>query len=323
MKRFSCKKGEEATHLLLDGGKLHESSDFLQVYIDEIVKGTRLYVVEQKTRVFKFFVDIDFVSDSDELDFIKVTTCLYEIVHSGTCILARAKPREVSGGTKYGAHIVWPNLNVTKEKAQSIRMKILSEMGSDWEKVIDASVYTGSGLRMLWSFKNEPDSTVYIPWGTCNDGVFTEFENKSPSVQFLTMFSIRTSSTETREEIPSATSSVDIEAYIRRVIVGQQDARVLKISKCRNKKDYLITTDSKYCENIKRCHKSNHVWFCMTTSGVIFQKCHDDECKQFTGKRYRIPSHLIPNERVLDLNSVRTVYDYLPDGWKATSCFIR
>jgi hypothetical protein len=318
MKKFSCKRGEEVTHLLLDGGKIHETDDFLNVYIDEIIKGTRLYIVEQKTPLFKFFVDVDFVSMDYELDFIKVTTCLYEIVHSGMCVLARAKPRQVSDGMKYGAHIIWPHLTVTKEKAQGIRMKILSEMGPDWEKVIDASVYMGSGLRMLWSFKNEPDSTVYIPWGSCEHGVFTEFENKSPSVEFLRMFSIRSSSNEVNEDERDEAfpARSDLEEYIQRVVTGQQRARILKISKCRNKKDYWISTDSRYCENIRRCHKSNHVWFCLKPTGVIFQKCQDDECKQFTGKKYRIPSRLIPNERVLDLDSARTVYDYFPDGWK-------
>jgi hypothetical protein len=304
---------EDATHLLLDGGSLKESEGFFEAYVRDLLHGHRLCVVERKTHVFRFFVDVDFVSDEHELDFVKVVQVIHGIVSLGPCVLARARPRKVPDGQKYGMHIIWPESFVTKEKAQGIRMKILSEMGPDWEKVIDGSVYLGSGLRMLWSFKNEPDSTVYIPWGRFSEEGFKEFENKSPSVEFLRMFTIRTSQEDHGEFHTVSASNSELEHFIRTHVIGQERARVLKIKLCKNKKDFWISTDSRFCENIKRCHKSNHVWFCLRPSGVLFQKCQDDECKTFQGTWYRVPHRLIPREEEPVKRMV--IGNYLPRGW--------
>jgi hypothetical protein len=312
--RWVTRDGGSATHLLLDGGVLRESDGFLEAYVQDLIHGHKLCVVEKKTHKFRFFVDVDFVSSEHELDFIKVTHVIHGIVNMGQCVLARAKPRSVPEGQKYGMHIIWPESSVTKEKAQGLRMKILSEMGSDWEKIIDGSVYLGSGLRMLWSFKNEPGSTVYIPWGRfSSDGVFKEFGNKAPSVDFLKMFTIRIDNSDSSSDDDEYGCGSELEEFIRKNIRGQERARVLKISVCKNKKDYWISTDSRFCENIKRCHKSNHVWFCMKPSGVLFQRCQDDECKSFQGKWYKAPIRLVPakpsNETKLLL------VDYFPSGW--------
>jgi hypothetical protein len=305
---------EDATHLLLDGGSLKESDGFLEAYVRDLLHGHRLCVVERKTPVFRFFVDIDFVSNEHELDFVKVVEVIHGIVCLGPCILARARPRKVSEGQKYGAHIIWPESLVTKKKAQGLRMKILSEMGPDWEKVIDGSVYMGSGLRMLWSFKNEPDSTVYIPWGSFSSVTgFKEFEDKSPSIAFLKMFSIRTNEEDHDEYGTIDASHSELEHFIRTHIRGQERARILKIKMCKNKKDFWLSTDSRYCENVKRCHKSNHVWFCLRPSGVLFQKCQDEECKAFQGTWYRVPHRLIPREE--EPVKRMTISDYLPSGW--------
>lgn len=320
--KWMCKNGTTTTHLLLDGGTLTAGESFYEDYIGDILHGERLCVVEKKTTPhFRFFVDVDFVSDEHELDFVKVSLVISKIlVDLGPCVLARAKPRNVEGGQKYGLHIVWPESVVTKQRANSLRLKILSELGSDWEKIIDASVYAGSGLRMLWSHKNEPTSTHYIPWGEIRDGTWTEFTEKSPSVEYLKMFSIRIEGNivVVHESLSSSASSneSELEMYIRTNIPGQSSAKIIKISKCKNKKDYWIGTTSKYCEHVKREHKSNHVWFCLRPSGMIAQKCQDDECKGYTGRFYRIPSRLIPNEgSVADIHRC-VINDYLPDGWK-------
>ena len=318
--KWMCKNGK--THLLLDGGTLTAGESFYEDYIGDILHGERLCVVEKKTTPhFRFFVDVDFVSDEHELDFVKVSLVIYKILSDlGPCVLARAKPRRVEGGQKYGLHIVWPESVVTKQRANSLRLRILSELGSDWEKIIDASVYAGSGLRMLWSHKKEPNSTQYIPWGKiCNFESFDEFEDKSPSVEYLRMFSIRileSVSGGVRESSSSSSQHSELEMYIRTNIPGQASAKILKISKCKNKKDYWIGTTSKYCEHVKREHKSNHVWFCLRPSGMIAQKCQDDECKGYTGRFYRIPSRLIPNEGSVADTHRCIINDYLPDGWK-------
>ncbi len=317
--KWMC-KGGKTTHLLLDGGTLTVGESFYNDYIGDILHGERLCVVEKKTNPFRFFVDVDFVSDEHELDFIKVSLVISKVLYDlGPCVLARARPRPVEGGQKYGLHVIWPESVVTKQKANSLRLKILSELGSDWEKIIDASVYAGSGLRMLWSLKNELDSTPYIPWGEIRDGTFTEFQDKSPTVEYLKLFSIRIEGGVVAPP-PTPSSShhetSELESYIQTNIPGHASARIVKVNKCKNKKDYWIGTTSRYCDHVKREHKSNHVWFCLRPSGMIAQKCQDEECKGYTGRFYRIPSRLIPNEGSVASNNHCVINDYLPDGWK-------
>lgn len=310
----------QVTHLLLDGGTLSAKEGFHDDYVADVMNGEKLFVVEKKTTHFRFFVDLDYTGDS-ELDFEKVVKEISKIVNSGHCVIAKAHPRLTpKGETKYGVHVIWPESIVNKQKANSIRIKILDEFGSEWEKIIDASVYSGSGLRMLWSYKKEDGSTPYVPWGSIDEhGTFKEFKDKSPSSSLLDLFSIRVTSTTdsfSSNVVLEDSSQSELEYFIRRNLPGQESAKVLRISKCKNKKDYWVRTNSKYCDNVKREHKSNHVWFLLSPNGTISQRCEDDECKKYKGRCYRIPSRLIPNERVLDTSSHRLVIDYLPDGWK-------
>lgn len=49
---------------------------------------------------------------------------------------------------------------------------------------------------------------------------------------------------------------------------------------------------SHYCENVRRCHSSNHVFFVVDfASGAFAQKCHDPDCS-----RYRSPWMPLPPE---------------------------
>jgi hypothetical protein len=315
------RSGKNVTHLLLDGGTLSVKEDdhgFHNAYVSDLLNGERLFVVEKKTAPhFRFFVDVDYVDDETPLDIEKVCLEIHRIVNLGPCVIAKAHPRQTPKGTKYGVHIIWTETVVDKPSAQSIRIKLLDELGDEsWEKIIDASVYSGSGLRMIWSLKNEPGSTPYVPWAKISN-TLEKFSNVQPCIEYLNLFSIRT-----REEfvvVSQVTSSScsELEEFVRKNLPGQENARVLKISKCKNKRDYWVRTDSRYCDRVKREHKGNHVWFSINPLGLsICQMCQDEECKDWKGRLYRFPSRLIPNERVLDSGSHRVINDYIPDGWK-------
>lgn len=44
----------------------------------------------------------------------------------------------------------------------------------------------------------------------------------------------------------------------------------------------MIGPGSHYCENIRRCHTSNHVYFVANfATGTYVQKCHDPSCTSF------------------------------------------
>lgn len=328
--KWMCKNGK--THLLLDGGTLTAKEGFYEAYVRDVLNREKLCVVEKKTHPhFRFFIDIDYVDQEYGVpDFEKIALEIYGCIDAaGPCVLAAAQPRPTPKGTKYGLHMIWPESIVTKQSANSLRMKILNHLGhEDWEKIIDSSVYAGSGLRMLWSLKNEDGSTPYVPWGRIDTpgGEFKKFHDTRPSVEYLKMFSIRVHHHHQNVEVPSSSTSSssfsEIETFIQTYLPGQSKARVLKISPCKKIRGLWVSTSSKYCENIKREHKSNHVWFNIRPSSgswsEISQRCQDEECKGYVGRSYRIPSRLIPdtNERVLDCSPRRTIYDYLPDGWK-------
>ena len=154
-----------ATHVLMDGGILfvptEETQEFYQSCVDTIKSGTKLYVVEQKTERFKFFVDLDYKAPEKlaEDDLLQFCSIIHQALDTPSrCLIARARPRPVGEGlVKSGVHIHWPDLVVTRTHALHFRSKIILKLSEDfafdWDRIIDSSVYGGSGLRMLWSHK--------------------------------------------------------------------------------------------------------------------------------------------------------------------------
>ena len=55
------------SHVLMDGGVLSvpfdKLNEFYEKYVEAIRKGEKLFVVEQKTETYNFFVDIDYKDD--------------------------------------------------------------------------------------------------------------------------------------------------------------------------------------------------------------------------------------------------------------------
>jgi hypothetical protein len=289
------------THTLMDGGilfVLDEDMDaFFQVYIEQL-KNRKLYVVEQKTNVFKFFVDLDYKAPEKLSDEFLLEIC--EKIHDslgrpGRCCIARAQPRPIKDSLiKSGVHIHWPDLKVTKQDAISKRSKILLDLprvdGLNWSDVVDSSVYGGSGLRMLWSHKR-PSGGPYVPWRILGGEHFS----KEPSVETLSLFSIRCLTDERRvededEDIPE---SELIEEFIQRYLPGQRRSQVRKIQRMEDGTDaWYIQTDSKYCERIRDEHRSNHVWF-LLNKGRVSQRCFNEECKGFAGSEHILPPSIV------------------------------
>ena len=309
-----------ATHVLMDGGILfvptEETREFYQACVDAINSGTKLYVVEQKTELFKFFVDLDYkaqekLKDEDLLQFCSI---IHEALGtSSRCLIARARPRPVAEGLiKSGVHIHWPDLVVTRTQALNFRSKIILNLSQDfafdWDRVIDASVYGGSGLRMLWSHK-KPTGDPYVPWRDLNGTSFA----KEPSVDVLTLFAVRTDEEPRQEEVLE--NNGPLEEFVRKYMEGQWRTHIKKVQR-HDHDGWFAQTDAKYCERIHKDHKSNHTWFSIR-SGRISQRCFDDDCREFKGQE-----HILPPSIVEQLNDVAIVgspscsflMDFLPDG---------
>jgi Prim-pol 4/Herpesviridae UL52/UL70 DNA primase len=292
MERWKVPKGP-GTHVLMDGGILfvptEETEEFYQVCIDLINSGSKLYVVEQKTENFRFFVDLDYkapvkLADDDLLHFCSIIHGALET--NSRCLLARARPRSVGEGLiKSGVHIHWPDLIVNRIQALNLRTKIIASLGDGpWDQIIDASVYGGSGLRMLWSHK-KPTGDPYVPWRQLHGPELP----KEPSVEYLRLFAVRTDEPPKDAEILANISH--LEEFIQRYLPGQRKARIKKVQ--RHEHDgWFAQTDSRFCERIKTEHKSNHVWFSIH-AGRVSQRCLDEQCAEFKGSEHILPPSIV------------------------------
>jgi len=325
------RKGDEApTHVLMNGGQLHvpdrDLNDFWRAYLSDLACGKKLYVVEQKTEKFRFFVDIDYRADSalSDEDVFSICTKIYDsVAETGRCFVARAPAREDKGQVKSGIHMHWPDLVVNKAEALSLRTQILMELEEDhWPETIDASVYRGAGLRCLWSLKKGAGG-AYVPWRSIPDG---KVLNAAPCMDALKLFSVRTTGGETERAKPAsfATDSSRLEQFIQNNMEGQESARVRAVRRTKKGegKGLCVETDSKWCERIRGTHKSNHIWFYINGKSII-QRCLNEECLEFSGREHFLPPS-ISNESVrMDPPSGSRLVDLLPPTWRGTFSGIR
>lgn len=247
------------THYSMVGGMLkvpeEETAQFFARYVEEVITG-KLYLVEKITPRFKFFLDLDWVGP--EPDYRDVLRRVNEVV-PGRVEMAVTP---VKMDNKYGMHIHWPDLVVDKARALELR----EQLPIDIRKFADSSVYN-TGLRMLWSHKKD-GSLPYVPLG-----------RPKPDVQMLRLFSIRAHGA--TRAVPTTERAPVLDEFIRKYIPGQSNLTVKHIKKNR------IETDSRYCERIRREHRSNHVYF-VIEGDKIRQRCFDEDCKGFEGKIYKL-----------------------------------
>jgi hypothetical protein len=194
----------------------------------------------------------------------------------------------------------------------------------------------GSGFRLPWSHKkakcvscggpgcDECDHTgkvtqgVYLPVFTYDEGKISPTD-PSPTTTLLEMAQVRTNVThgihveppakaikegaftkiQTKDEMCDIEVKATLEMFIQRNMEGQTGARVTRVFKY--KTSYLVSTTSRYCENLQREHGSNHIWF-YVSGNTIAQKCfcrcetvrerRDGFCRDFVGKRYTLTPQL-------------------------------
>jgi len=162
------------SHVLMDGGVLSVPFDklkeFHKRYVEAVKRGERLYVVEQKSERYNFFVDIDYKDDEaltlEQIKDVCKIICDKVKRHGGRdCLISVAPPKKSGNLTKTGVHLNWPGFVVDQPSAIALRDHILLALSKangavDWNEIIDASVYgnadrktKGSGFRMPWSYK--------------------------------------------------------------------------------------------------------------------------------------------------------------------------
>ena len=219
----------------MDGGCLSVPFDKLRAfnarYVDACQRGEKVYVVEQKTDTYNFFVDIDY-KDTDPLsleDIEDVCRIICDKVRrygGQRCLVSVAEPKKVDANRyKTGVHLNWLGLVVDQNAAVALREHILvvlytAKAGVDWNEVIDNSVYgdpdrgsKGSGFRLPWSHKKakcvscsgqgcaacehsgKVTQGMYLPVFTYQEGRM-ESVDPSPTMALLEMAEVRTHVTE-------------------------------------------------------------------------------------------------------------------------------
>tara|TARA_B100000401_G_scaffold437949_1_gene384878 strand:+ start:532 stop:1989 length:1458 start_codon:yes stop_codon:yes gene_type:complete len=346
------------SHVLMDGGVLSvpfdRLNDLYEKCVDSYKNGEKIFVVEQKTENYNFFMDLDY-KDEHELSLDQVESICKVICdkvnkfNMGESLISVAEPKPAGKLTKTGIHINWPGFIVNRSSALALREHVINTLtlaygSKKWEDIVDSAVYgsserktKGSGFRMPWSHKRGKHETcsgqgckecnntgkitqgeylpVYIYKG--GKGPFTLLQPilPNPDVKILHMATLRTQSTEPKiiegtshllknegsftslqlkNEFKDQEVMGLIQSFINKHLEGQVSSRVTKMFECNNQ--FLVSTNSFYCENKKCNHNSNHVWFHIL-GDTIAQKCfsttdimrHYGFCKDFTGKRHKLP----------------------------------
>ena len=378
--------GRNISHVLMDGGVLSVPFDrlnlFYEICVQCIKSNEHIFVVEQKTEIYNFFLDIDF-NDDDALDLgdiLRFSKIIFSVIRQFSseeqlAIVSTSNPKKKGTKIKTGIHINFPGLIIDKTNAIQLMYHIINSLKEeapeyDWFRFIDPSVYgtlgnnsKGSGFRMPWSHKKSKHDDckgsgceVCFNTGKVTEGVYLpvyvltsqkeKILKKDNYKNTLWLKTIRTENkladvlqipevvnfekitqtkkkegeftkNQTKNEIFNSDLKVFLETFIRKNLEGQKDARVSKIFK--NKTSYLIQTNSKYCENLKRSHSSNHIWFYIdlkdkTICQKCFCRCETTEgrrhglCKNFSGRKSFLNSKI--NEIIID-NKKKTCGGFL------------
>ena len=341
------------SHVLMDGGVLSVPFDRLNEFhekcIEAIKSGEKIFVVEQKSEKYNFFVDIDYKDERaltlDEIKDICKIICDKVKRHGGKdCLICVSPPKNAGKYVKTGVHLNWPDFVVDQTSALALREHILVALSKakgkiEWNEIIDSAVYgdlrrktKGSGFRMPWSHKmgkhmpcggqgcedcqsGKVVQVAYLPIFIYKHGPLSTLLKigQEPDVEILKMSSIRTdkpqhvtieppssvikegsfSEAQTKDELHDDELKNLVESFIQKNMEGQKTAIVKSLFK--HKETYLVATNSKYCENLKRAHNSNHIWFHIS-GRVIAQKCfcrcetirgrRDGFCKDFYGRKH-------------------------------------
>ena len=341
----------DLSHVLMDGGVLSvpfdKLNDFYEKCVEAYNSGEKIFVVEQKTENYNFFMDLDY-KDDEEMSFEQIKSVCKVICDKVSkfggkdALISVAEPKPIDTLIKTGIHINWPGFVVNRSSALGLRDHVINTLnlayGSrDWKDIVDISVYgnnsrntKGSGFRMPWSHKRgkheacvgqgcelcnntgKETQSEYLPIFIYKHGPSSTLQKteQKPSVDILHMATLRTQSMEpvivegthkeatfttlqTKNEFKDQEALLLVEAFVRKNVEGQTTASITKMFKYN--KQFLVSTNSKYCENKKCNHNSNHVWFHIV-GDTIAQKCFSTTnvlrqygfCKDFSGRRHQL-----------------------------------
>ena len=256
-------------------------------------------IVEQtQKKKFNMFMDVDLKYSGDiSTDFLhSLLILLHRKIKGGIMFAATCFRND-----KYGIHVVWPNNKINAGEARSHVTRVVEDLNAtpmfhsfDWSKIMDSRPY-GTGLRMIFNHKfDRSDRTYgdpYIPYASVD---LTGIKEISCGLDHKELFKNFTIHDTESKLLPYVSGKVTLEAenilekFLRMVHREDPSIRVTKLIKRKN--SYSIITNSKFCPNVGRNHRGNHVWF-KVTGGFMYPQCTDDTCIGFRSSKVLVPPH--------------------------------
>jgi hypothetical protein len=332
----STQEQAPATHLFLDGGRAavpdNLAGAFLNMYTNALLRGERVCCVELKSAVFRMFFDVDaVVAVAEEADGL---VAAFEIINDAAMqfwtvsekprlVISSAPPKPDPDGTKCGFHLVWPTIFVNAPIALAFRAHVIELLQqsniaalNSWHNVLDACVFKGTGLRMVFSDKGN-EGRPYTPtmsMGSADGPVAIEGITAAEKRMYVHELSLRVfdqTLTPCRNGIEQLADDVTysgnsgtsfrLEAFTSHLQTVQEALPAVYdtqrfVGAFRMEHAVMLRSSSRFCHNVDREHRTSTVYFCITRRGVS-QRCYcrkeDAGCATFGSEWYHLPAEVI------------------------------
>lgn len=273
----------EITHYFFNGGKARIPNDTenyaFNCILFRALKKSPQYVIERRTQIFKFFMDLDIRIEEDLPSTVKQTLVSFikkevDLFFMGSYEIIVCTRSHV--GNKTGIHLVWPKITTDSKDALALRrclipacQKGLGNMFTNsWSEVIDKSVYEKNGFRMIGCIKGGGDISEYIPvwrvspqgeWTELSGGV-TQFLMHETSIRYFGIFKTDSRTLDSNKETGNGVGNQDEEdSLIHATHAGLQWFNMASIYKELDTiKDQIVQHTPQYANLVfKKVFKTN------------------------------------------------------------------
>lgn len=295
LKRRGYYGRDPATHTFFDGGKAcvpPEARDaFHEAYVASLAKGDDLHVIERTSPKFSFFMDIDLPTGVEGVQMdaiVGAVESIMDVPDPGPAIVCGKREAQCA---KCGMHVFWPSITVNAEIATHFCKEVAKRLPTEG-RWIDCTVYR-SGLRMLWSRKGPASSKAdfYEPLHVVErSGMVTIRCPKQEALEWVVQCSVwpkpqSIDLTCDYDIVDVPRTACHLDTYGIEELLPPEYGVVCRLRNVsRSGRNIVLSSTSKYCANVGREHRSNHVYFVATPEGV-FQRCHCT-CEDLKGRRH-------------------------------------
>ena len=267
LNKWKVENSNEATHLLLTGGKLrikeHDFNEFINVYAKLMKKNEDISLVERVSDKIRLFIDIDSKQNENLQSVVDDILQIFPIDHT-----------LYHCNQKNGIHIIFPGIITTPCEAKEMILKLQQKLITVYKyeekfikNVIDTSVYS-TGLRMIGSYKSG-EKRCYLKKKSCRTKL-TKFDIEESLIR-ASFSNYQKQPSGSSLHINDTNCNSKIEKEIERLNDNYEGIKVRSIRKINNL--YSISTNSKYCMNLNNTHKSHFVYFVVNEKKMLSQKC--------------------------------------------------